>query len=70
MLRFGIDNNVVSESRYVSERDVMAAFKSSLFIRAIHSIDISFGQLASHSPVFVQAPNISSSIFATIFSAR
>ena len=51
-------------------RDKIVAITWSRFIRAIHSIDISFGQAVSHSPVFVQAPNISSSMAVTMFSTR
>src|SRR6186713_325593 len=52
---------------YFSETN--PAIKYSLFKRAIFSIEISFGQTASHAPVFVQPPKPSLSICATIFKA-
>src|SRR5688572_2272424 len=48
---------------------VNPAIKYSLFKRAIFSIEISFGQTASHAPVLVQPPKPSLSICATMFNA-
>ena len=53
-----------------SRRGRNTARSRSRFKRAMNSSGISFGQTASHSAWFVQLPNSSRAIAATMFSVR
>ena len=53
--------------RFDGVTPLSAAFQRSLFIIAIKSRLISFGQTARHSPIFVQPPKPSESVFVQQF---